>query len=230
MPVIYPKLYVKCQDEQDWSVFDNVTALISGATWWEYEGTYRDLPKVTFGTANNSPGNMLATNVPVAGLNKAVDSSSTTILTNLRTIGSDDALNIPPRNKLVQHTGYMLTTSEDGELVFPPPIASFYTFTISSPGVLFFGDNLFVSGELVALSSDGTLPAGLSATAIYQLIKLGSTSARLRDTATGLMATTSSSGTGTHTATKLTDLVYQPAQTFRFSDTRRPQFSLSTPE
>jgi len=42
--VIYPKLWIKNHDDQEWSVFPNVTGYQEGATWYAYEGVFRNKP------------------------------------------------------------------------------------------------------------------------------------------------------------------------------------------
>jgi hypothetical protein len=235
MPVIYPKLYVKCQDEQDWSIFTDVTALISGASWWEYEGTYRDLPKVTFGSTSTTGSTPTSApslaSLAIAGDNTVVPATVAEIPAKQRFVAPDDALHVAPRYKLVQHTGYMLTTHADGLPAMPTPPYQSENFTVASAGVFTLaGVHNFVTGELVAVSSAGTLPAGLDAVKVYSVVAMYAGTIRLRDITTGSMVVTSTSGSGIHAITKITDLDFQSSQVFRFSDVRRPQFSLSAPE
>jgi hypothetical protein len=208
----YEKLYLKLGSDDEWSVLKNVTGLWTNVEWWDWEGTYRDLPKVTLATVTGGTTNTTVGGLAATGDNGATPALAADVPSRTRLVSADDALHIPPRAKLVRHTGIIIAT----HYASPWPVPAYTTpFTAALTDEITATAHAFLTGDVVRVHSAGVLPAGLDSTARYVVHRTGANTLLLRTLTTGELVDVTSAGTAPHTMTLL--LRAQPAahaQTF----------------
>lgn len=175
-------------------------------------GTYRDAP--SSGGAGTIPMAMMPNGttgrddaVRVVGKpSKAVkfgivDSAGTPVLNDpaiaLQYVASDEELNVPPRLKTWLESATVFLEANE-TLPSLPATADTVTLNLTSNVITLAGSTPFLHNARVTLNATTSLPSGLSATAIYTLIKITATTYRLVDSA-GLAVALGSGGSGTYT-------------------------------
>lgn len=84
------------------------------------------------------------------------------------------------------------------------------TFTFTASGaVLTATAHGWANGDILQVSSSGTLPAGLTAGVLYYIVQADTDTLKLSLTKGGAPITTTSAGTGTHTATVSSHRLYE---------------------
>lgn len=236
--VIYPKLWIKNHDDQEWSVFPNVTGYQEGATWYAYEGVFRNKPGAGAGKLVASLGTgqvPVASDVPVIGNGAAPGVTSAAVFPTLRMVADDEALGVPHRFKLVKHTGIILAV---GEANLPTPtdplsaVASITAVNLTT-NVCTSVAHPFVTGDVAALmwtTLPTTVPVMTVATSLVSVIKLTADTFLLK-ASTGVILDFTNAGAGLQLALVDTARPAQPVPgVFRFSSLYRPQVSLEDPQ
>jgi hypothetical protein len=235
-PILYPKLWIKNHDDQEWSVFPNVTGYQEGATWYEYEGVFRN-KGVGAGklTASLGTGQVPATSdVPVIGNGSAPGTTSAAVFPNLKMVADDEMLGVPHRFKLVKHTGIVLAVGEANLPTTVDPLSAVASITAVNltTNVCTSVAHPFVTGDVAALmwtTLPTTVPVMSVATSLVTVIKLTTDTLLLKGT-TGTILDFTTAGAGLQLALVETARVPEPIPgVFRFSSLYRPQRSLEEP-
>lgn len=84
------------------------------------------------------------------------------------------------------------------------------TFTFTASGAILTATaHGWANGDILAVSSSGTLPAGLTAGVLYYIVQSSTDTFKLSTTKGGAPITTTSAGAGTHTATVSSHRLYE---------------------
>lgn len=210
MAVIHPFISITTDFTSEPIILRDVTAKAIGRYYFT-TGTYRDLPRMTFGKVSASMGTGLVpaiTDIPVIGAGDAPQQTSAATFSRTRMVSSDDALHIPPRPLDHWETCYFFAYNE---AVIPPapsilaPSTCNFTAAVTGSVITALGNDL-ANQDKVLLVTTGTLPGGLSLAESYTVTKITGNTLRLVNSA-GVPVAITNTGTGTHTLVLITRAV-----------------------
>lgn len=198
MAVIFANLWIRTDLDAD-------VIKLTGVHGWKRgvrtirTGTYRDtgFGPGAVGFAQESPvTNFNITGVPILG---PLDNTPISSI-NYRYVNPDEAEHVPPRFYVRRESGYLFALTDTAIEEPPSPATVAAVFTVSTTtDVCSATAHGFQTGDLVAVTSTTTRPAPLTATGIYEVLKLSDNAFMLRVPG-GVVIDFSSTGTGTHTA------------------------------